>query len=887
MAESPAQLQAEIEKYEQKHSENPEGRYFVPLANAHRKLGEFGVAERLLREGLRLHPDYLSAHIVLGRTLADEGSAAQAVAEFRHVLGIDPQNLVALRSLGELAVAAGDAQEAGHWFRELLAVDPMNEEARQSLLEIETPSGEQGEESEFQPGGGWWEAGDEGPTAPVDPDAGIRLDEDGETFAHEAGSAAPYSLDRLTSPVAPDSFEVETSEAGADTGRAFGLVDWQPEDGHTGETLETPEPGEGFDRDWSLPEPLQESGAAETGAPSGLDAFETPDELRFGDARVDDEDPPTDTAPAETEAESADATEWMADLSWAAGEAGVVEDLPALAPADAPRQDVAEPEPAGGDELGPDEILLSGFDDDAQLVTETMAELYAAQGFPGEAIGVYRELIRIRGEEPALVNRLAQLEQEAATRASGEQSYDDGAAGDERWAQLGDLTAGFADEEAAGSGASASDQLSELDGVERFDSEGEEFDLQIADYDGDADPIPAAELSGLTGELRAGWSLAGGDSFADSFVAGFDGHGADFEPATSRSDHTLPELGVIPGADASDFTIGEHGYGESMLPELAEPADAPYDDTAVASSATEQQAEVEQAEVEWRADVERRPEVEADTEAETHTEADIGAGVDTGVEVAVEHRAGEDARGAAAPAEEERQPTVGEYFAGLLAWRPARPPTEWNAEPRRSEPEVFASGGEDAAETPGPVQPVEPSPSGSGEAADDPEAAASAAPDGEPFTLDAPETLLGGDAGFPAAGASAEPSAEATDEDRAPAPSHAQDVEDDELFPWELSPMRMEPETDREAADIESPQADGPGWTPTRDERAPDDYDLALPETATSQFVPPAQPASGPTASEPPFTPQRPSPVTPPPASVADDEDDLESFQAWLRSLKR
>jgi uncharacterized protein HemY len=58
MAESPAQLHAEIEKYQQKHDENPEGRYFVPLANAYRKLGEFDAAESLLREGLRRHPDY-------------------------------------------------------------------------------------------------------------------------------------------------------------------------------------------------------------------------------------------------------------------------------------------------------------------------------------------------------------------------------------------------------------------------------------------------------------------------------------------------------------------------------------------------------------------------------------------------------------------------------------------------------------------------------------------------------------------------------------------------------------------------------------------------------------------------------------------------------------
>jgi tetratricopeptide (TPR) repeat protein len=137
MVEVPAQLKPEIEKYEQKHAENPEGRNFVPLANAYRKAGELALAERLLRTGLARHPGYLSAHIVLGRTLADRGEFAGAAAEFRRVLEIDPQNLIALRTLGDLALDARRIDEAEYWYRELLVVDPMNEEARRALVEVE------------------------------------------------------------------------------------------------------------------------------------------------------------------------------------------------------------------------------------------------------------------------------------------------------------------------------------------------------------------------------------------------------------------------------------------------------------------------------------------------------------------------------------------------------------------------------------------------------------------------------------------------------------------------------------------------------------------------------------------------------------------------------
>lgn len=139
MSESPSELKAEIEKLETRHAENPEGRFFVPLANAYRKSGAVEQAESLLRAGLRQHPDYLSAHIVLGRCLADRGAMPEATAEFQYVLSVDPQNLIALRTLGELAAADGRSDEAARWYEELLAVDPMNEDARRALDALPQP----------------------------------------------------------------------------------------------------------------------------------------------------------------------------------------------------------------------------------------------------------------------------------------------------------------------------------------------------------------------------------------------------------------------------------------------------------------------------------------------------------------------------------------------------------------------------------------------------------------------------------------------------------------------------------------------------------------------------------------------------------------------------
>lgn len=272
MAETPPELQVEIEKLERKHGENPEGRYFVPLANAYRKLGQLQRAESLLREGLRRHPDYLSAHIVLGRCLADRGATDEATEEFRYVLSLDPQNLIALRSLGDLSLGSGRVDDAGRWYNELLRADPMNEEARRALESLQPPA--------------WSEPVPAAATAEPAPEP--------EPVGFEPSIAEPRYDDLVLS----DS------------------------------------------RNWV-------AGSGEI-APAVPDR---PDEDAFFDGYVDLEDG--------------------------------ADDLPVL-------------------------------EESPELVTETIAELYARQGLYERAADVYRELIRRRGDDAGLQRRLREVERLAA-----------------------------------------------------------------------------------------------------------------------------------------------------------------------------------------------------------------------------------------------------------------------------------------------------------------------------------------------------------------------------------------------------------------------------------------------------------------------------------------
>jgi len=124
---------SEIDKLEARWRENPKGRNFAPLADAYRKAGLIDNAIDLLQNGLTLHPDYVSAHIVYGRCLIDKKDDAGAREVFRKVLALDGENIIALRQLAEIAERNNRADEAVEWLTRLLNADPMNGDAAEAL----------------------------------------------------------------------------------------------------------------------------------------------------------------------------------------------------------------------------------------------------------------------------------------------------------------------------------------------------------------------------------------------------------------------------------------------------------------------------------------------------------------------------------------------------------------------------------------------------------------------------------------------------------------------------------------------------------------------------------------------------------------------------------
>ena len=102
-------LEKQIVYFRSKHELNPRSRIFAPLADLYRRVGRLDEALRLLEDGLRIHPEYISALVILGRTQLDVGDRDLARTTLQKVMALDSENLVVLKLL------ASDAQEREAW----------------------------------------------------------------------------------------------------------------------------------------------------------------------------------------------------------------------------------------------------------------------------------------------------------------------------------------------------------------------------------------------------------------------------------------------------------------------------------------------------------------------------------------------------------------------------------------------------------------------------------------------------------------------------------------------------------------------------------------------------------------------------------------------------
>jgi len=350
----------EIRRFEEQFRRQPDSLVFARLADAYRKAGDAHRALAVLEEGIRRHTDYLSAHIVLARTYWDLGRFEDARSAFERVIEIDAENLVAIQGLAEIARGADDTVAEIAWLERLTLADPQDPEPGARLEELRRLADRV---HVIEPGS--------------DRQEGQESTAEDETWWSEE-SAVEAESQAAANPPADSGLGSELWSGPAITPDHESEESLEPAREMEGESVEASAAGPA--EEWDDPEEWENTAEVLT------DPFEDPEADPFQEVELDNV-APGGSPTAEPAARDAWWFEPPADES-PTGSAGEANDD-------------------------------SNSDDDADLLTRTMAELYARQGLIDEAEAIYRELLRDRPDDESLRDGLdAVLGMRAARVAS-------------------------------------------------------------------------------------------------------------------------------------------------------------------------------------------------------------------------------------------------------------------------------------------------------------------------------------------------------------------------------------------------------------------------------------------------------------------------------------
>ena len=128
---------SEIAKLTERISKDPKSKLFVPLAEEYKKTGDLEMSIHVLMEGLKNNPEYITARSFLGRLLFEKGDLAGAQKEFEEVAKTIPDNLMAQRRLGDLYALQNKPADALKHYKIALSLNPGDEEIVALVSDVE------------------------------------------------------------------------------------------------------------------------------------------------------------------------------------------------------------------------------------------------------------------------------------------------------------------------------------------------------------------------------------------------------------------------------------------------------------------------------------------------------------------------------------------------------------------------------------------------------------------------------------------------------------------------------------------------------------------------------------------------------------------------------
>lgn len=130
-----AEIKDRIVKCQKILEQDPNSQIFAALAEAYRKDGDLDKAFRVCQQGLKVHPSYGSAHVVMAKINMDRGMYDWAEAEVRKAVELEGTSRATELLLAEIHIYKGEFAAAIRLLKKLSQADPGNSQIKK-LLDI-------------------------------------------------------------------------------------------------------------------------------------------------------------------------------------------------------------------------------------------------------------------------------------------------------------------------------------------------------------------------------------------------------------------------------------------------------------------------------------------------------------------------------------------------------------------------------------------------------------------------------------------------------------------------------------------------------------------------------------------------------------------------------
>lgn len=128
---------AVLAKYFAMYKKNPRSKVFAPLAESFRKLGMLDDAFKILKDGIRHHPNYTLGYIVLAHCYFDQGKFELTYNTLRPIVSQNADNISLQKIFAKSCINLGYLEEALDTYKYLLFMNPLDKFFGEQVKKLE------------------------------------------------------------------------------------------------------------------------------------------------------------------------------------------------------------------------------------------------------------------------------------------------------------------------------------------------------------------------------------------------------------------------------------------------------------------------------------------------------------------------------------------------------------------------------------------------------------------------------------------------------------------------------------------------------------------------------------------------------------------------------